>query len=134
MEAHPAILDDPEPLVLVEKLAASTVNLRLYFWIDIGKYSQEKVRSAIIRLTKSALAGAGISMPDEAREVVFPQGVPVTMTDVEEAAAAADESLGRPAAREDAVHDAEGGLKSEDADVERQAENARLPESGANLI
>ena len=134
MRAHPAILDDPEPLVLVEALAASTVNLRLYFWIDVATYSQQKVRSAIIRLTKSALENAGISMPDEAREVVFPHGVPVTVSDAE-AAAHAPEAAGQAAQDDtDTAHEAEGDLQSEESEVERQARQARLPEGGANLL
>ncbi|MCA1789828.1 MAG: mechanosensitive ion channel, partial [Thioalkalivibrio sp.] len=34
---HPAVLDEPEPLVLVENLGPSTVNLRVYFWLDGGQ-------------------------------------------------------------------------------------------------
>jgi len=31
MQEHPAVLNNPEPSVLVESLQASTVNLRVYF-------------------------------------------------------------------------------------------------------
>ena len=135
LHRHPAILDDPEPLVLVEKLAASTVNLRIFFWINIEEYSQLKVRSSVIRQVKSALSAAGISMPDEAREVVFPQGVPVTMEDAGRATADAAAAKNRePESDTATAHEAEGDLKSEDEDVERQAADARLPEGGANLL
>ncbi|MEC7839775.1 MAG: mechanosensitive ion channel domain-containing protein [Chlamydiota bacterium] len=77
LKSHSAILNEPEPLVLVDELAASTVNLRLLYWFDISKYSQIKVRSAVARIVKQSYDRAGISMPDEAREVVFPNGVPV---------------------------------------------------------
>lgn len=36
---HPAILEDPEPLVLVEKLGSATVDLQIYFWMDGSQYS-----------------------------------------------------------------------------------------------
>ena len=135
LNEHPAVLDDPEPLVLVETLAASTVNLRLLFWVDIETYSNQKVRSAIIRQTKAALTDAGISMPDEAREVVFPHGVPVSMREgADRPADDALEAAARTPEDTEAAHEAEGNLKSEDDDVERQAEAARLPEGGANLL
>lgn len=79
LREHPAVLEDPEPLVLAESLGASTVNLRAYYWIDNARHSVLKVGSAAIRLGKAALENAGVSMPDEAREVIFPKGVPVVM-------------------------------------------------------
>ncbi|HSN81208.1 MAG TPA: mechanosensitive ion channel family protein, partial [Polyangiales bacterium] len=41
---HPAVLSEPEPLVLVEDLGPSTVNLRVYFWLDGGRHSWVKVK------------------------------------------------------------------------------------------
>jgi len=78
---HPAILNDPEPLVLADSLGQATINLRVYFWLNGREHSWLKVRSSVIRLVKLAFQEHGISMPDEAREIVFPQGVPVTMLD-----------------------------------------------------
>ena len=49
---HPAVLNDPEPWVLVDGLGRSTVDLRIYFWLDGKQHSWLKVRSAVIRLTK----------------------------------------------------------------------------------
>jgi small conductance mechanosensitive channel len=74
---HEAVLGDPEPQVLVDNLGAATVNLVIYFWVDGQKNSATKVKSALIRLIKRAYDEAQISMPDEAREVVFPEGVRV---------------------------------------------------------
>ncbi len=76
---HPAVLKDPEPSVLADSLGKATVNLRVYFWLNGREHSWLKVRSSVIRLVKLAFQENGISMPDEAREVVFPQGVPVAM-------------------------------------------------------
>lgn len=71
------VLSDPEPMVLVEELGASTVNIRSYYWFDGQVISAIKLKSALLRAVKSALTLNGISMPDEAREVIFPEGVRV---------------------------------------------------------
>ncbi|SMP67255.1 Small-conductance mechanosensitive channel [Neorhodopirellula lusitana] len=78
---HEAVLKDPAPLVLVESLGASTVNLVTRFWLDAERFDAASVSSALMRQAKTALNDAEISMPDEAREVVFPNGVPVAMLD-----------------------------------------------------
>ncbi|MBW3597779.1 MAG: mechanosensitive ion channel, partial [Planctomycetes bacterium] len=81
---HAAVLDDPEPMVLVDQLGSATGVLKFYFWVNIREHSEIKVRSAAMRLVKRAFQEAGVSMPDEAREVLFPQGVPVRMLAAEE--------------------------------------------------
>lgn len=81
LENHPAVLQDPEPSVLVDSLGPSAVNLRVYFWLNGREHSWLKVRSSVIRLIKRAFQEYGITMPDDAREVVFPQGVPVDLID-----------------------------------------------------
>lgn len=135
LQDHRAVLDDPEPLVLVEQLGASTVNLRAYYWIDGSEHSMLKVGSSAMRLAKTALTREGISMPDESREVIFPQGVPVRMLDEHDAPRGA-----KPPApttrreRVEAVTEAEGDLASETADLEKQADEARDPEEGSNVL
>jgi len=74
---HEAVLSEPAPMILVDSLGSSTVNINAYFWVDAHAYSMLKVKSALLRLVKKALTEEGISMPDDAREVIFPQGVPV---------------------------------------------------------
>jgi small-conductance mechanosensitive channel len=130
---HEAVLDEPEPLVLAESLGAATVNLRIYFWVNIATHSGLKVRSSVIRLTKRAFDRAGISMPDEAREVVFPEGLPVHMLSGEEK----EEPKRRPSlatADDSSAHSAEGHLTSDTREIEQQARNARVPEGGQNLL
>ncbi len=135
LHEHPAVVDDPEPLVLVEGLGASTINMRIYFWVDMEKYSSMKVRSAVIRQVKSAFEQAGISMPDEAREVVFPAGVPVQML---EAGISNQDSVQQKMTtndEEDSVsNSAEGYLSSEAADIKQQAKMSRSPEAGHDLL
>ena len=80
LREHPAVLEAPEPLVLVEELGPATVNLRIYYWFDSATYSPYKINSALLRQTKNALLKGGIELPDSAREVIFPKGVPVIQT------------------------------------------------------
>jgi small-conductance mechanosensitive channel len=131
---HPAILTEPEPLVLVDNLAASTVNLRIYFWLDGGQHSWAKVKSSVIRLTKRAFQDAGISMPNEAREVTFPQGVPVHIVREREGAAKpVDSALAQQSNEPETVATrAEAGLQSEAGEIKEQARHSWAP--GENLL
>ena len=130
---HPAVLNEPEPLVLVDNLGASTVNLRIYFWLDGGQHSWAKVKSSVIRLTKRTFQDAGISMPDEAREVTFPHGVPVRMIERDGAAEPAKPALTKPTAEtETVVTKAEAGLQSEAGEIKKQASSSWTP--GENLL
>lgn len=136
---HPAVLQDPEPWVLVDGLGPSTVNLRIYFWLDGNEHSLLKVKSAVIRLTKAALQEAGISLPDEGREIVFPRGVPVTLTrDSKHRSrpplAAEPHPSDEPSDDLPASSASEDNLTSEAGVIEEQARNARLPEAGENLL
>lgn len=137
---HPAVLNDPEPSVLVDSLGKSTVNLRIYFWLNGRKHSWLKVRSSVIRLVKRAFQQHGISMPDEAREVVFPQGIPVTLLDrkpVEQAGAmkGARRSVASPQEQNDPVSTkAEGGLHTEADVIEAQARQVQPLKGQENLL
>jgi small conductance mechanosensitive channel len=133
LQNHEAVLKDPEPLVLVESLGASTVNLRIYYWVKVSKYNGLKVQSAVLRMTKQAFEQAGISMPDEAREVVFPDGVPVNLIrDEQHPVVPAKKHIA--SYQEPAVLPAEGDLLSEADAIKEQAKNARNPEEGNNLL
>lgn len=136
LREHPAVLKDPEPWALVDSLGSSTVVLRVYFWLDGSRHSWLKVKSSIIRLTKRAFQDAGISMPDESREVVFPQGVPVRMLSEESAEltlrsaeevgdtkSPEQETAASP--EEPVATRAEGGLNSEAGEIKGQAKQLR---------
>jgi small-conductance mechanosensitive channel len=130
---HPAVLDEPEPLVLVENLGPSTVNLRVYFWLDGSRHSWLKVTSSVIRLVKRAFQDAGISMPDEAREVTFPDGIPVRMLEGEGATEPAARHRTKVAAEPETVATrAEAGLESEAGEIREQARRSWTP--GENLL
>ena len=132
---HPAVLRDPEPWVLVDDLGASTVRLRVYFWLDGREHSWLKVRSSVIRLVKRALQDAGISLPDEAREVIFPDGVTVRLK--EEAAAESPHTTHSQPEREtsEAVSTAaEADLRSEASAIRKQALQSWNPDHGEDLL
>ncbi|MDP1663015.1 MAG: mechanosensitive ion channel family protein [Phycisphaerales bacterium] len=140
LSEHPAVLREPEPWVLADSLGAATVNLRIYFWLNGREHSWLKVRSSVIRLVKRSFQQHGISMPDEAREVVFPKGVPVT---VQQTSAAGTEAARGQAAQstmasrssppapapapgtEAVVTKAEGGLASDAGQLEAQARQSK---------
>lgn len=138
LEEHPAVLSEPEQLVLVDSLGSATVNLQIYFWIDGTKHSWMKVKSSVIRLAKRAIEDAGISMPDEAREMIFPKGVPVRMIQSEQEALDISPSQlppkNRPAELDTVSTNAEGDLSSEAQEIETQARHSRPLESEENLL
>lgn len=135
LDDHPAVLAEPEPWVLVDSLGKATVNLKVYFWLDGTKHSWLKVRSSVTRQVKRAFQNGGISMPDEAREVVFPNGVPIHMVSPTEPQADPPHTKpGAAAPPESATSNAEGGLASEAGEIEQQARAARTPEDGENLL
>lgn len=130
---HPAVLQEPEPLVLVENLGASTVNLRVYFWLDGDQHSWLKVKSSVIRFIKRAFQDSGISLPDEARELIFPHGVPVRMIEGESAVEPDKPAPAKPSAEPEVVSTrAEAGLQSEAGEIKEQARKSWTP--GENLL
>jgi small conductance mechanosensitive channel len=134
LEDHPAVLDEPEPWVLVEGLGSAAVNLRIYFWIDGSQYSWQKVRSSVIRLVKRAYQTAGIEMPGETRELILPERIPIELHRPDGLRREAAPPRG-PAEEPDTVSTkAEAGLDSEAADIEEQARRSRVPEEGEDLL
>lgn len=138
---HPAVLNDPEPQALVEKLGAATVNLRVFAWVNAQKHSWIKVRSSLIRLVKSGFESQGFEMPDEQREVIFPNGVPIlgavtALQDDEQPQLPTASGNGQPqrpvpTESEQLTNSAEGELASEEETVRQQARQSRDPEDGS---
>jgi len=141
---HHAVENEPEPLVLAESLGSATVNLKCYCWIDQVKHSKLKVNSSVVRQVKKVLTTAGITMPDEAREIIFPHGVPVQMLDTDhpvlDAPATKEDTMGPSEARESVqadeadVNAGEGDLRSERDDVRRVTEGEGAIASETNLL
>lgn len=129
---HPGVLNDPEPSVLVDSLGASTVNLKLYFWLDGSANSWLKVRSSVIRLVKREFQQNGITMPDAAREIIFPNGVPVVSEHADAARPVEAPAVAKQ--EEEVATKAEGGLDSEASVIEKQARQSRKPGDEQNLL
>ncbi|PIS03204.1 MAG: mechanosensitive ion channel protein MscS [Chlamydiae bacterium CG10_big_fil_rev_8_21_14_0_10_42_34] len=135
LQSHPAVLKTPEPWVLVDNFGKSTVNLKVYFWLDGKEHSWLKVRSSVIRLVKRGFQLGGISMPDEAREIVFPKGVPLSQLEPK-----IMESKDRTAPNEpgdeskEVATNAESGLQSEAKEIKKQGSQADLPEAGKDFL
>ena len=129
----------PEPLVLLEELGAATITLRASYWFHSAIHAPNRINSALLRQTKNALVAGGVSLPDPAREVVFPNGVPVTL--VKEAEATSDrDKAPQPSEAARARLDnaapatsAEGSLLS---DVNAVTEHSRgaVPEAQESLL
>lgn len=138
LKEHPAVLQDPEPWVLVDSFGKATVDLRIYFWLDGSQHSWLKVKSAVMRLVKRAFQENGISIPDEAREIIFPNGLDIRTQTMSAAKAttttdSSQPSLTTSAETSVAVTEAEGGLRSEATQIEEQALQSRSVNE-ANLL
>lgn len=149
LKEHSTTLDDPLPRVLIDSLGASTVNLRAFFWIDGTKNDWLSVRSSCMRIAKQALLHAGISLPDEAREVIFPNGVPVTMKNDQQASnspnrvqaehgqSTSESDLIAPKhqqADEEDRSEAEGNMASDMENLKKQASQSWLPGEGEEVL
>jgi small-conductance mechanosensitive channel len=137
LREHPAVLEAPEPLVLVEELGPATVNLRIYYWFDSASYSPYKINSALLRQTKNALLKGGIELPDSAREVIFPKGVPVIqMTSAAEDGRESESAVGAAQAVDEMsdTTPSEGDLSNETVEMRDQKSEGNLPEAQENLL
>lgn len=132
LKNHPAVLNDPEPWVLVNNLGKSTINLQIYFWLNGFKHSWLKVRSSVIRLTKKSFQENNISMPDQEREVIFPKGISVRLEEKNALPDIKPEISTNES--EMIVTPAENQLDSQAQEIEKQAKQSHSPEEGTNLL
>lgn len=121
---HPAVLDDPEPTVLVENVSESYVTLRVYFWINGRENSRQKVRSSLMRLAVHALDQPVQHMESRARASRAATGKAAT-THVKPTLT--------PAAAQAAATRAEGDLCAESTQIEEQVQETRTT-NGPNLL
>lgn len=64
LQSLSSILEDPKPMIIIEELGDSTVNMRFFAWIDQRESDYLKSKSEAIRLVKDAFDDAGIEMPE----------------------------------------------------------------------
>lgn len=129
MQQHDAVLHEPEPQVLVESLGAATVNLVVYFWVNGQINSSSKVKSAIIRLVKRAYIDGNISMPDDAREVIFPEGIRIIKDQVESVKPVVVVKPNEPE-----TNAVEADLSNDVDEIRKQSEENQLSEAKDNLL
>ena len=67
MHADERVLDDPEPVILVDELADSSVNLAVRPWVAAGDYGP--TRSDLLERFKTGLEAEGLSIPFPQRDV-----------------------------------------------------------------
>jgi small conductance mechanosensitive channel len=127
-------------MILVETLARSTVNLRVYFWLNGRQYSWMKVRSSIIRLVKQTLQQQGFSMPPSVvQEIAVRQGPPTALDGKPPASQDALTEKNQPEEPTEETPDevstkAEAGLYSEAVVIEEQARQAQPLKDEENLL
>ncbi|WP_334031181.1 mechanosensitive ion channel family protein [Alteromonas sp. P256] len=149
------VLTDPEPQTLIDTLGASSYNVKVYFWVNVEKTSVLKMSSVLMRNITTAFLDANISMPDDARERIFPQGLRVE-TASNQSEAGGDEKVSQV---NDASNNSEGeasrssanqakhnhnvkqnsrfsddDVASEAHEIREQARNSRDPEGGENIL
>ncbi|MGB2924272.1 MAG: mechanosensitive ion channel family protein [Limnothrix sp.] len=68
---------EPAPLILVEELAASTVNLKVQFWVNSRQQSFMQVTSMVTQTIKEQLQAADIEMPTDIYTLMFQNNGPI---------------------------------------------------------
>lgn len=65
------VLKNPEPFVTVDEFTASTVNLRVYFWVNTIHYPQNAllIRSDVMSSVKESLIKQGYYLPSQVVEL-----------------------------------------------------------------
>lgn len=120
LKTHEAVLNEPEPLVLVQSMSRQTAILRIYFWLDVQKHSKDKVRSALIRLSKIALQELAEKDSAEQKSIHLNH-----KHNHQQAVTELDHASSTPA---------EGTLESDTAEIQKQARDARPVEDGTDLL
>lgn len=82
---------DPPPQILVEELGASTVNLKVRFWVNSRQQSFLQVTSTVTQLIKEQLQAAQIDMPTDIYTLMF-QNTPIPVLSVKGNDAVTDEA------------------------------------------
>lgn len=129
------VLTEPPPQVLVDALGSATVNIKVYFWINVEQTSVLKMGSLLMRELVTLFTRQGISMPDDAREVIFPQGIPLKYEKEpgdSDAPAMTPQARSQPTVPLPAATDED--VSSDNDAIRQQAAKAREPEAGGNIL
>lgn len=84
VNSHPEVINDSEheTYIAVDELSVSTVNLKVFFWVDTYDFRKGaiKVRGDVIEKVKTALEENGFSLPADIKEIKLygsQQSIPV---------------------------------------------------------
>ncbi|WP_131782813.1 mechanosensitive ion channel family protein [Legionella gresilensis] len=134
LNQHPAVLKEPEPLVLVDSLAVGLVNIRIYLWLDSRKYNWEKVRSSAIRLIKRAFQDADISMPGPGMNLNIGKDTIIKVQAAEAASTVRKDEIQTTKEEGMIATHAEGELRSEVAEMKKQVRQHKAIDQEHNLL
>lgn len=120
------VLSDPEPWALIDELGASSVNLRIYFWLNVREVSIFKVSSHLRLEIKNLLLSKGFRFPDPEREIIFTNELP-SAGDTKSLKKLVTQSVtNKPPAIEE--------VKAEVSELNKQSRESDLPDQGENVI
>ncbi|PZD79639.1 mechanosensitive ion channel family protein [Mesonia sp. K7] len=78
LESHPEIVKDTihENFVVEDELAASTVNLKVFFWVETKDYRRSSMvlRGEVIKKVKNVLAEHDFNLPADVKEIKLYKG------------------------------------------------------------
>lgn len=132
LKHHSAILQVPEPLVLVKGLTSSNVVLCVYFWLDGSQYNWQKVKSSAIRLIKKAFQDAGIQMPTSEIKINIAQDHALSQNDAKQEISNKPQAISKES--KTLATQAEGGLDSDMNDIKKQAKQSKVVAKEKNLL
>ena len=126
MNSLDVVLKQPEPQVLVDSLGSSSCNLRLYFWVNNEQNSMAKVASVLMKRVIASYTQSGFSMPDDARERIIING---------DTQAQKHNTTAINQQAEKKVHaEINEDTSSDNDELRKQANEARDPEEGENIL
>lgn len=132
LKNHSAILQVPEPLVLVDGLTSGNVVLCIYFWLDGSQYNWQKVKSSAIRLLKKAFQDAGIPIPGSEIKINIAQDHALSEKNPKPEIPNKPQFIGEES--KTLATQAEGGLDSDMNDIKIQAKQSKVIAKENNLL
>lgn len=133
LEQCPGVLANPGPLIVIEALGDSTVNMRFFAWINQTESDFLKTKSEAIRLVKVAFDDAEVEMPEPIYRLVIrgnESGVGLPPSGNDKSSESSEKSLKRvPGSVENHVEDT-----SADTTIDKQVHLELSEQSDENLL
>ena len=95
LDAAPFVIDAPAPLVWIDRIGDGAIFLQVTGWIDQRATNIAVARGEALRLTKAAVEGAGVEVPDTTYRVAVLPGGGLSVTEGEAAEPAPAPTLDR---------------------------------------